>query len=50
MFVYLVNFKDDAPPRYSDVSIRHSRARVDYGVSSSRSHYADPYGDRSVKT
>ncbi|XP_020083759.1 nucleolin isoform X1 [Ananas comosus] len=37
---------DDAPPRYSDVSIRHSRARVDYGVSSSRSHYADPYGDR----
>ncbi|XP_072986874.1 uncharacterized protein [Typha latifolia] len=36
---------DDAPSRYSDVSMRQSRARLDYGVGSSTGQYADSYGD-----
>ncbi|KAJ6804376.1 uncharacterized protein M6B38_182930 [Iris pallida] len=34
---------DDAPPRYTDVSVRQSRARLEYGVSSSSAHYDDAY-------
>ncbi|XP_010274520.1 PREDICTED: heterogeneous nuclear ribonucleoprotein R-like isoform X2 [Nelumbo nucifera] len=37
---------DDVPPRYSDAGVRQSRARLDYGVSSSASQYGDAYGDR----
>ncbi|XP_019082397.1 PREDICTED: polyadenylate-binding protein 3 isoform X2 [Camelina sativa] len=35
---------DDVPPRYADVDVRHSRARLDYDVGPSQ--YAESYGDR----
>ncbi|KAJ0968271.1 hypothetical protein J5N97_025188 [Dioscorea zingiberensis] len=37
---------DDAPQRYPDVSMRQSRARIDYGVSGSSAHYEDAYAER----
>ncbi|XP_020262932.1 heterogeneous nuclear ribonucleoprotein R [Asparagus officinalis] len=37
---------DDVPPRYVDVSMRHSRARLEYGVGGSSAQYDDAYGDR----
>ncbi|PIN18731.1 Heterogeneous nuclear ribonucleoprotein R (RRM superfamily) [Handroanthus impetiginosus] len=37
---------DDAPPRYSEAGMRHSRARLDYDLGGSASHYGDAYGDR----
>ncbi|XP_051122177.1 uncharacterized protein LOC127245384 [Andrographis paniculata] len=37
---------DDAPPRYSDAGVRHSRARLEYDLGSSSAHYGDAYGDR----
>uniref|UniRef100_A0A2P2KFU3 Uncharacterized protein MANES_05G056900 n=1 Tax=Rhizophora mucronata TaxID=61149 RepID=A0A2P2KFU3_RHIMU len=37
---------DDVPPRYADVSTRHSRARMEYDLGQGASHYADAYGDR----
>ncbi|KAJ6828328.1 uncharacterized protein M6B38_362895 [Iris pallida] len=36
---------DDAPPRYTDVSVRPSRARLEYDVSGSSAQYDDAYGD-----
>ncbi|KAK1304411.1 hypothetical protein QJS10_CPB11g00231 [Acorus calamus] len=36
---------DDIPPRYADVSVRQSRARIDYGVGGS-AQYEDLYSDR----
>nr|XP_019705539.1 nucleolin isoform X2 [Elaeis guineensis] len=36
---------DDAS-RYADVSMRQSRARLDYGVGGSSAQYGDAYGDR----
>ncbi|XP_019101178.1 PREDICTED: RNA binding motif protein, X-linked-like-1 isoform X2 [Camelina sativa] len=35
---------DDVPPRYADVDVRHSRARLDYDVGPSQ--YGESYGDR----
>ncbi|KAG8391488.1 hypothetical protein BUALT_Bualt01G0192900 [Buddleja alternifolia] len=37
---------DDAPPRYTESGARHSRARLDYDIGSSASHYGDSYSDR----
>ncbi|KAL6494145.1 hypothetical protein OROGR_032054 [Orobanche gracilis] len=37
---------DDAPPRYTEAGIRHSRARLDYDPGSGAPHYGDAYGDR----
>ncbi|XP_062097322.1 uncharacterized protein LOC133803333 isoform X2 [Humulus lupulus] len=37
---------DDAPPRYSDASVRQSRARLDYEYGGSGSQYGDAYSDR----
>ncbi|KAH7668619.1 Polyadenylate-binding protein (RRM superfamily) protein [Dioscorea alata] len=37
---------DDAPPRYPDVNMRHSRARIEYGVSGSSAQYEDAYAER----
>ncbi|CAI9101212.1 OLC1v1038484C3 [Oldenlandia corymbosa var. corymbosa] len=37
---------DDVPPRYADPGVRQSRARLDYELSGSASHYGDAYGDR----
>ncbi|CAA0842757.1 RNA-binding (RRM/RBD/RNP motifs) family protein [Striga hermonthica] len=37
---------DDAPPRYLETGMRHSRPRVDYDSGSGVSHYGDPYSDR----
>ncbi|KAK9121101.1 hypothetical protein Syun_018718 [Stephania yunnanensis] len=37
---------DDVPPRYTEASLRQSRARVEYGAGASASHYADTYNDR----
>ncbi|KAH9305218.1 hypothetical protein KI387_009622, partial [Taxus chinensis] len=34
----------DEPPRYADPSLRHSRARMEYGVSGGASQYGD-YGE-----
>ncbi|KAJ6808184.1 uncharacterized protein M6B38_403840 [Iris pallida] len=39
---------DDAPPRYTDVSVRQSRARMEYGVSGSSAEYNDAYGDSRI--
>ncbi|KAL8500476.1 hypothetical protein ACS0TY_020179 [Phlomoides rotata] len=36
---------DDAP-RYSESGMRYSRARLDYDIGSSASHYSDAYSDR----
>ncbi|ONK64637.1 uncharacterized protein A4U43_C07F28240 [Asparagus officinalis] len=41
---------DDVPPRYADVSMRQSRARLEYGAGGSSSQYSDPYGDRIGRT
>lgn len=38
--------QDDIPPRYADVDVRHSRARLDYDVGPSQ--YGESYGDRYV--
>ncbi|KAK6162699.1 hypothetical protein DH2020_002540 [Rehmannia glutinosa] len=38
--------KDDAPPRYTEAGMRHSRARMDYESGSSASQYGDAYNDR----
>ncbi|CAH2057974.1 unnamed protein product [Thlaspi arvense] len=35
---------DDIPPRYAEVDVRHSRARLDYDIGSSQ--YGESYGDR----
>ncbi|GAB4861998.1 hypothetical protein Ancab_037252 [Ancistrocladus abbreviatus] len=37
---------DDIPPRYTDTSARHSRARLDYDIAGGPSHYGDAYSDR----
>ncbi|XP_030493955.2 uncharacterized protein LOC115709861 isoform X1 [Cannabis sativa] len=37
---------DDAPHRFSDASVRQSRARIDYDYGGSGSQYGDSYGDR----
>ncbi|KAL0309080.1 UNVERIFIED_CONTAM: Heterogeneous nuclear ribonucleoprotein Q [Sesamum radiatum] len=37
---------DDVPPRYAETGVRHSRARLDYDVGTSASHYGDAYSDR----
>ncbi|KAL3613654.1 hypothetical protein CASFOL_041728 [Castilleja foliolosa] len=37
---------DDAPPRYAEPVMRHSRARLDYDPGSGASHYGDTYSDR----
>ncbi|GFP90496.1 heterogeneous nuclear ribonucleoprotein q [Phtheirospermum japonicum] len=37
---------DDAPPRYAEPGMRHSRARLDYDPGSGASHYGDAYSDR----
>ncbi|KAI3449040.1 hypothetical protein Pfo_005705 [Paulownia fortunei] len=36
---------DDVPPRYAETGERHSRARLDYDVGTSSSHYGDAYAD-----
>lgn len=38
--------QDDIPPRYADVDVRHSRARLDYDLGPSQ--YGESYGDRYV--
>lgn len=37
---------DDVPPRYHDVSVRQSKARLDYDVGGSNARYADAYTER----
>ncbi|KAL0373528.1 UNVERIFIED_CONTAM: Heterogeneous nuclear ribonucleoprotein Q [Sesamum radiatum] len=37
---------DDVPPRYAETGVRHSRARLDYDIGTSASHYGDAYSDR----
>ncbi|KAF5744259.1 putative RNA binding protein [Tripterygium wilfordii] len=37
---------DDVPHCYSDSTVRHSRARVEYELGGSASQYGDAYGDR----
>ncbi|XP_020585375.1 nucleolin isoform X2 [Phalaenopsis equestris] len=37
---------DDTHPRYADVSMRQSRARLDYGSSGGSAQYEDSYGER----
>ncbi|KAL3651178.1 hypothetical protein CASFOL_007581 [Castilleja foliolosa] len=37
---------DDAPPRYAEPGMCHSRARLDYDSGSGTSHYGDTYSDR----
>ncbi|XP_057496454.1 heterogeneous nuclear ribonucleoprotein Q-like [Actinidia eriantha] len=37
---------DDIPPRYADVGVRQSRARLDYELGGSSSQYGDAYSDR----
>ncbi|KAL3833043.1 hypothetical protein ACJIZ3_007779 [Penstemon smallii] len=37
---------DDVPPRYAEAGVRHSRARLDYDLGSSASHYGDAYSER----
>ncbi|XP_022770149.1 nucleolin-like [Durio zibethinus] len=37
---------DDIPPRYADVSARHSRAHVEYELAGGAPPYVDAYGDR----
>lgn len=40
--------KDDTHPRYADVSMRQSRARLDYSASGGSAQYEDSYGERSL--
>jgi len=47
-FEFVIVLKDDVPPRYADVSVRQSRARLEYGVGGGSAQYNDAYGDRSV--
>ncbi|GMH00645.1 hypothetical protein Nepgr_002484 [Nepenthes gracilis] len=37
---------DDVPPRYTDSSVRNSRARLDYDLAGGASQYGDTYSDR----
>uniref|UniRef100_A0ACD5UDV6 Uncharacterized protein n=3 Tax=Avena sativa TaxID=4498 RepID=A0ACD5UDV6_AVESA len=37
---------DDVPPRYHDISVRQSKARLDYDVGGSSARYADAYPER----
>ncbi|GKV12705.1 hypothetical protein SLEP1_g23823 [Rubroshorea leprosula] len=37
---------DDIPPRYPDMSVRHSRTRLDYELAGPPPQYGDAYGDR----
>ncbi|KAL0907873.1 hypothetical protein M5K25_022322 [Dendrobium thyrsiflorum] len=37
---------DDTHPRYADVSMRQSRARLDYGASGGSAQYDDSYNER----
>jgi hypothetical protein len=37
---------DDVPPRYHDISVRQSKARLDYDVGGSSARYADTYSER----
>jgi hypothetical protein len=36
------------PPRYHDISVRSSKARLDYDVGGSSARYADAYTERLV--
>lgn len=40
--------QDDVPPRYHDISVRQSKARLDYDVGGSSARYADTYSERLV--
>jgi hypothetical protein len=37
---------DDEPPRYHNISVRQSKARLDYDVGGSSARYADAYTER----
>ncbi|KAL5214045.1 hypothetical protein ABZP36_003197 [Zizania latifolia] len=37
---------DDVPPRYHDINVRQSKARLDYDVGGSSARYADTYSER----
>ncbi|KAF0894010.1 hypothetical protein E2562_033794 [Oryza meyeriana var. granulata] len=37
---------DDVPPRYHDISVRQSKARIDYDIGGSSARYADTYSER----
>ncbi|GLT39657.1 hypothetical protein SLA2020_138370 [Shorea laevis] len=40
---------DDIPSRYPDMSVRHSRARLDYELTGPPPQYGDAYGDRLAR-
>lgn len=46
IFICLMLYKDDVPPRYGDAGVRQSRARLDYEGGGSTLQYGDAYSDR----